>query len=141
MKKWQNKKKLKGEFIIHDVSSVWRIHKNIVQRVEKAYAQSKAKEERLKKLDKHLTDVQEVLDFTDEEDFIRKIVKLSFNSKSTLLVNVYENLSMEHCKILTEIINSKGEIKGNKDFYYDILAVLTYKELEIKNRIEELKGE
>ena len=132
---------LKGEFIIHDVSSVWRIHKNIVQRVEKAYAQSKAKEERLKKLDKHLTDVQEVLDFTDEEDFIRKIVKLSFNSKSTLLVNVYENLSMEHCKILTEIINSKGEIKGNKDFYYDILAVLTYKELEIKNRIEELKGE
>ena len=112
-----------------------------MQRVEKAYAQSKAKEERLKKLDKHLTDVQEVLDFTDEEDFIKKIVKLSFNSKSTLLVNVYENLSMEHCKILTEIINSKGEIKGNKDFYYDILAVLTYKELEIKNRIEELKGE
>ena len=45
---------LRGDLIIDDVSGCWRINKNIASRVEKAYAQSKAKEEKVKKLNKQL---------------------------------------------------------------------------------------
>ena len=129
---------LRGDFIVNDVSSVWRLNKNIAARVEKAYAQSKAREERMKKLNKKLKSIQSVLDFSDEEEFINHIIKLEKN-KNSLLVEVYEQLSMEHCKILTDIINTKGQHKASKDFYYNIIAILTYKELDIKIKIEELE--
>ncbi len=129
---------LRGDFIVNDVSSVWRLNKNIAARVEKAYAQSKAREERIRKLNKRLKNIQNVLDFINEEEFVRNIIKLEKN-KSGLLVEIYEDLSIGHGKILTNIINSKGEYKPNKDFYYDIIAVLTYKELDLKIKIEELE--
>jgi uncharacterized protein YfcZ (UPF0381/DUF406 family) len=132
---------LRGEFIIDDVSSVWRINKNIAKRVEKAYAQSKEREERLKKLNKQLKEVQDVLDFNNEKDFIEKIVKLGHKNKGGLITNLYERLTMDSCKILTEIINTKGNIEINKEFYYDIIAVLTYREFNIKMKIKELESE
>ena len=57
---------LRGDLIIDDVSGCWRINKNIASRVEKAYAQSKAKEEKVKKLNKQLKAIEYVLDFKDE---------------------------------------------------------------------------
>ncbi len=132
---------LRGEFIIDDVSSVWRINKNIAKRVEKAYAQSKERKERIRKLNKQLKEVQSVLDFNNEKEFIEKIVKLSHSNKGGLITNLYERLTMDNCKILTEIISTKGNIEINKDFYYDIIAVLTYRELDIKMKISELESE
>lgn len=129
---------LRGDFIVNDVSSVWRLNKNIASRVEKAYAQSKAREERIRKLNKRLKNIQDVLDFTNEDEFIKNIIKLEKN-KSGLLVEIYEDLSIGYSKILTNIIHSKGEHRANKDFYYDIITILTYKELDLKTKIEELE--
>lgn len=129
---------LRGDFIVNDVSSVWRLNKNIASRVEKAYAQSKAREERIRKLNKRLKNIQDVLDFTNEDEFIKNIIKLEKN-KSGLLVEIYEDLSIGYSKILTNIIHSKGENRANKDFYYDIITILTYKELDLKTKIEELE--
>lgn len=132
---------LRGEFIIDDVSSVWRINKNIAKRIEKAFAQSKEREARIKKLKKQLKEVQSVLDFDNEKDFIQKIVKLGRNNKSNLITNLYEKLTMDNCKMLTEIISTKGDIEINKEFYYDIIAILTYKEFDINIKINELESE
>ena len=129
---------LRGDFIVNDVSSVWRLNKNIASRVEKVYAQSKAREERIRKLNKRLKNIQDVLDFTNEDEFIKNIIKLEKN-KSGLLVEIYEDLSIGYSKILTNIIHSKGEHRANKDFYYDIITILTYKELDLKTKIEELE--
>lgn len=129
---------LRGDFIVNDVSSVWRLNKNIASRVEKAYAQSKAREERIRKLNKRLKNIQDVLDFTNEDEFIKNIIKLEKN-KSGLLVEIYEDLSIGYSKILTNIIHSKGEHRASKDFYYDIITILTYKELDLKTKIEELE--
>ena len=129
---------LRGDLIIDDVSGCWRIHKNIATRVEKAYAQSKAKEERMKKLNKQLKAIEYVLDFKDEKDFLDRLIKLNTKNKMNLLVGVYEDLTMEDCKLLTSIIN-KENVKVDIDFYYDIIAILSYKELKIKMMIEEME--
>ena len=57
-----------------------------------------------------------------------------------LLVCVYEGLTMDDCKLLTSIIN-KEEVEVTVEFYYDIIAILSYKELEIKTLIEEMECE
>ena len=130
---------LRGDLIIDDISGCWRINKNIASRVEKAYAQSRAKEEKVKRLDKQLKSIGYLLDFKDEKDFIDRIVKLNTKNKMNILLYIYEDLSMDSCRILTDIVNKK-DAKINVEFYYEVIAILTYKEIEIKNMIEELKG-
>lgn len=131
---------LRGDLIIDDVSGCWRINKNIASRVEKAYAQSKAIEEKVKKLNKQLKAIEYVLDFKDEKDFLDRLVKLNTKNKMNLLVCVYEGLTMDDCKLLTSIIN-KEDVKVTAEFYYDIIAILSYKELEIKTLISEMECE
>ena len=131
---------LRGDLIIDDVSGCWRINKNIASRVEKAYAQSKAIEEKIKKLNKQLKAIEYVLDFKDEKDFLDRLIKLNTKNKMNLLVCVYEGLTMDDCKLLTSIIN-KEDVEVTVEFYYDIIAILSYKELEIKTLIEEMECE
>ena len=131
---------LRGDLIIDDVSGCWRINKNIASRIEKAYAQSKAIEEKVKKLNKQLKAIEYVLDFKNEEDFLDRLIKLNIKNKMNLLVCIYERLTMDNCKLLTSIIN-KEEVNIDIEFYYDIIAILSYKELEIKTLIEEMECE
>lgn len=132
---------LNGDAIIKNASGVWIINKNIRKRVESCYANDKLKKERIKKLNKKLKNVNYLLDFSDEEDLINRLKKMSKRKDDRILMKLFEYLTKDECILLTRILNDKDYEVKNKKFYYNIIEILINEEVYINNLIENMKKE
>lgn len=123
---------LNGDFILDDVSGQWRLRKNILSKVEKAYNEDRIKEEKLKRLNKYLKYIEYLLDFKDEEDLKLRLLKTSKRKDGAIILDLYRGIDMKYCEVLTKICNSTeeelDEIECDKKFFYEVVDVLIDKE-------------
>lgn len=136
---------LSGDLVVEQ-SSVWRFKKNILKRIEEAYATDGIKSERLKKLDKFLKHIEFLLDFEDDEDLKFRLYKTSSKKDGTIILDLFKMISMEDCEILTKICKSNNEeelssINCEKSFFYSVIDVLIAKENYVKELIKEIDKE
>ena len=82
-----------------------------------------------------------LLDFSDEEDLINRLKKMSKRKDDRILMKLFEYLTKDECILLTRILNDKDYEVENKKFYYNIIEILINEEAYINNLIENMKKE
>lgn len=151
-KKWLEKNKtyaltkkqidyLNGDVIINDASGIWRIHKNIIKRIENCYANDKLRKEKVNKLTKKLKNINYLLDFKDEDDLLDRLEKVSHRKDDNILMKLFENMNKEECILLTQVISNGKRDIYDKKFFYNIIKILVKEENYINDLIENVKKE
>lgn len=78
------------------------------------------------------------MDFKNDSDLINRISKINDNKNEFIMTCLYENISMQHCHTLTNILNNKKTYDISKDFLYSIVDVLIKKESSIESFLDKL---